>query len=128
MWIQKISVNPDFIVDNCCDQSCKLKMHGIERYVILKGEKVVGSEQKICDCIIFLDGHIPRICLVELKSRSLSVGDIIAKLKNGYASALRIYKSTRISTEPEIYLILLAKSYSNYDATARLSSEIIDRR
>lgn len=105
----------------CCEGTCKLRFNMKEKYVILKGEKLV-SQGKICDCIIFQnDGTI---VMVELKSHSLDVSSIVKQLTNGGNKAAKIAIEAG-TNEFNLYFILMAKSFGNYSATSRLNFQTV---
>ena len=96
---------PGSIVDRCSEQSCSLNLRKIPHRIIVKGER--ASEEKICDCIIFLetDDEI-KLCLTELKSKNLHVDAIPEKFRNGVCIAFRIFEECDITTPHPLFLVL----------------------
>ena len=69
------------VQERCSENNCCLGLRGLSGYTILKGEGVV-PDKKVCDCIIFHDGAMPHIVIVELKRGLVRSGQIKEKFKN----------------------------------------------
>lgn len=65
----------------CSENKCCLGLRGLSDYTILKGELVLPNK-KACDCIIFHDGLVPHVVLVELKRGLVRSGHVEEKFKN----------------------------------------------
>ena len=102
---------------NCCSENgCKLKLDGMKttKYVILKGEMLFDNK-KMCDCIIFKNNCKIRtktiIGIIELKSNTLNVDNIIEKMDNSSLIALNIKKHYSDDKKfPYFYHLLLYKN------------------
>jgi len=98
------------VVRRCTEQGCTLKLAGLSDYVVLKGEKL-HQDRKMPDCIIFeMNGKVV-VGIVELKSRTVHVNDVVEKLENGCRSALKILQvRLKRSTKPTLLLLVLCKA------------------
>jgi hypothetical protein len=117
------------IINHCEEKSCKLKLVGLNNYVILKGEKVrekICSERKICDCIIFtLGGEYVVIGIIELKSRTVHASEIEEQLTNGLEVALDILKKCNDEhLKLDVYPIVLSKARSSSELRMIASKRI----
>jgi len=98
------------LIDKCCDSGVKLPIGEIDRYVILKGEKL-STKNKVCDCIIFIKGKRIMICLIELKKNNMHANEIEEKINNSKDIALDVLKNCNTTDEKFIlYPILIYKS------------------
>lgn len=77
------------VITQCAEQNCKLDLHGLNDYIILKGEKIC-IDKKICDCLLFHAKESTIIGTIELKSKTAYANEIIEKLKNGLEFAIKI--------------------------------------
>lgn len=78
-------------VTRCFERGCELKFNGLDKYVVLKGERVC-RDRKMCDCIIFKARGYIIIGIAELKSKTAHSSEIVEKLTNGSEIALDILK------------------------------------
>ncbi|MEW6201738.1 MAG: hypothetical protein AB1546_07175 [bacterium] len=98
------STSPD-----CSEQNCKLKLDRLKNYVVLKGEKL-EQKSKICDCIIFAMEEQLIVGMVELKSRTIHVRELVEKLTNGTKIAFYILNKCNYTQKQfEFYHLVLAK-------------------
>jgi|GEM_PF-1339326 len=77
------------VVTRYSEGRCKLKLGNLTDYVVLKGEELCINI-KICDFIIFSEEKHVIVGVVELKSKSVHVREIMEKLNNGLNTALQI--------------------------------------
>ena len=104
---------------HCCNERCNIRVNVGKNFVILKGEMIAGTPaEKMCDCIIFLDDK--KIVLVELKSRVLEPSKISEKFIKSAEKSISIATSFDRKGTFRLFLILLAKSYSDNSAYDRL--------
>lgn len=96
------------IMDNCCEQNCKLGLAEISNFVALKGEKIV-KKQKICDCIIIHNTTPPQIVFVELKSGGVKPTQIIKKFSNALQLMVQSDDSMFKNQECRVIMLLLVK-------------------
>ncbi len=82
----------DALIAKCSERNCKLRLDGLENYLILKGERIC-QDQKICDCIIFKANDHFIVGIIELKSRVSHANEIIRKLENTSDIALEILEN-----------------------------------
>jgi len=99
------------IVSGCSDKRCKLNLSDLKNFLVLKGEKLRGY-QKISDCIIFIVKSTVIIGIVELKGKTVHVGDIINKLSNASKIALGILQRCDPKNKKyNFYHIVLAEKW-----------------
>ncbi len=107
---------------NCSERNCKLKLHDLCNYVVLKGEKLC-KDQRICDCIIFIEETA--IGIVELKSKTAHSNEIKEKLTNGTLIALNILKNCNNNQSKfDFYHIVLCKAWSSSEYRVITSEKI----
>lgn len=109
--IQKYYNN--FIKEDCKEHNCKINLKKPEKYIILDGDKLIGSKFKSCDCIIFHVELKLHISLVELKStlRKKHVSETIGKFKATIKYLNKILKKISYDDHYFITLVLLRKSH-----------------
>lgn len=99
----------DAIISSCSELGCKLRLNGLNSYVVLKGESVCKN-RRICDCIVFARENPIIIGIVELKGKTTHSNKIIKKLSNGTEIALDILKKCKNNMGVEFYhLISIAR-------------------
>ena len=102
-------------------------MHGIEDFVILKGEKL-SPKESICDCIIFDGKNDVAVSLVELKGRTSHASSIATKLNNGGKMAKDILEQEGLRVG-QVTVAILAKRFHRHDyKILRDSPVVIDGR
>jgi|Deesub1362B_J571_1020462.scaffolds.fasta_scaffold00956_7 hypothetical protein len=101
------------IIKRCSESRCRLRLDGLNCYIILKGEKVCRNK-KICDCIIFTEeNNIHIIGVVELKSKTVHANKVKEKLEEGSKIALDVLKEcVKMPNSLDFYHIVLAKRWS----------------
>ena len=103
-------------LNKCSDHDCYVKLRGIRKHVIFKGEELVceklGKKKKACDCVIFTVKYgILIVSLVELKSLTIDYGAVQEKFDNTVMAAKLVLNRCCITKNFQINLILLTKSY-----------------
>ena len=86
----------------------RVRIQGFSKYVILRGERLPGNTQRICDCIIFLEykGSL-FLVVIELKSRVDHANEIVDKLQNCTNTAINIARELNFQGHELKYLPLL---------------------
>jgi hypothetical protein len=115
------------IINRCSEKGCRLRLDGLNNYVVLKGERIC-LDRKICDCIIFTENDYIIIGIVELKGKTEHSSEIIEKLTNGSLTALDILE--RCSDDRvkfEFYHLVLCKSWHPSEYRVIVSRKIIVR-
>lgn len=98
---------PRATVQRCFERGCELRLDGLPRHVVLKGE-ILSTEKRINDCVIFVRNNPIPIGIVELKSKTIHSSEIEEKLTNGGKIALSIIKECPIRNKKcEFYPIVL---------------------
>ena len=99
----------------CEENKCNLNLKGYNKKIILKGEKLVGNNCKICDCLIFIPENENLIIpIVELKSNSYKAESIAEKFSNAMTQCEKVLcECNKNNIKRKFYLILLAKSYES---------------
>lgn len=118
----------DSAIKKCKEKRCNLNLENIRNHIILKGEKICRN-RKICDCIIFIErnGKII-VVIVELKSRTVRVNEVVQKLQNASQEASRILNSCSSGNYKVDFLpIVLAKKWINIERK-KLTDERIEFR
>lgn len=113
------------IVKKCSESNCKLGLKNLSNFIILKGEKLT-TNQKICDCIIYLQEKCVYVVLVELKSRTLHATEIIDKLTNGLIISQEIIKGVGLNISQIKFIPLLLSLSKNTSEYRVLTSKRID--
>jgi hypothetical protein len=104
-------------IKHCKEKGCNLNLENIRNHIILKGEKICRN-RKICDCIIFIErnGKII-VVIVELKSRTVHVNEVVEKLQNALQVASEILNSCNSGNHKvEFILTILAKKWSSKES------------
>ena len=120
------NIHTNAIISRCYEMGCRLKLNGLNNYIILKGEKMC-IDRKICDCIIFISENYITVGIVELKSKTVHASEIVEKLTNGLKIALNILNECNGNCIlNEFYLIVLHKSIhiSEYQKIIRSRIEL----
>jgi hypothetical protein len=94
----------------------------------LKGEKICRN-RKICDCIIFIErnGKII-VVIVELKSKTIDVNEVVEKFQNASQVASEILNSCNSGNHKvDFFPIVLAKKWRNIERK-KLTDERIEFR
>ena len=113
------------IISRCSEIGCRLRLNGLSKCVVLKGERIC-QDRKICDCIIFTEGTI--IGIVELKSRTTHSHEIVEKLTNGSEIALNILdECSNNDMKFEFYHLVLAKKWHSSEYKVITSRKIVVR-
>lgn len=110
MIIKDIADNYEYAKGECNDMGCKIRLNGMPRNVVLRGEKLVPNSS-ICDCIVFDGRGGLTVSLIELKSSNLDVDRIKTQLQSAVSESARIIRSLGFSGRYTVFPILLAKSY-----------------
>lgn len=103
-------------IRKCSEKQCSINMKGYPNKIILKGEKCIGNQEKICDCLIFIhESDRLIIPIVELKSNSIKDSDVIEKFYNTLRQCDKVICDCNNGNKLECnyYLILLAKSFKS---------------
>jgi len=115
-------------IKHCKEKGCNLNLENIRNHIILKGEKICRN-RKICDCIIFIErnGKII-VVIVELKSRTVHVNEVVEKLQNASQVASQILNSCNSGNyKVDFFPIVLAKRWITIESK-RLTDERIKFR
>lgn len=113
------------VIRKCEEQGCKLRLNGFKEILLLKGEKI-NNDKKMCDCIIFIEEEIySGSSIVELKSKTVHVNEVIQKLSNSAETALNLWKEcSKKINKFELYPIVLAKKWRNSEYKTLTSKKI----
>lgn len=107
----------DAVVSRCAEKECKLRLIGLDNYVILKGEKIC-KYRKICDHIIFIGNDLISIIVVEFKSRNVRPSEIEEKLINCSIAAVDILeKRVGVDSLPkfEFYHLVVVRNWRPHE-------------
>jgi len=107
----------DAAVSHCAEKECKLRLTGLDNYVILKGEKIC-KDRKICDHIIFVGNDLILIIVVEFKSRNARPREIEEKLVNCSRAAVDILeKRVGVDSPPkfEFYHLVVVRNWRPHE-------------
>jgi hypothetical protein len=119
------NIHTDARISRCYEMGCRLKLNGLNNYVILKGEKMC-IDRKICDCIIFTIEDYIIVGIVELKSKTVHASEILEKLTNGLKIALDILKECNDNCILyEFYPIVLHKGINSSEYKIIVRNRII---
>jgi len=80
---------PGARIQKCCESRCTLRLDDLRPFILLKGEKV-RPQQRMCDCIVFLERDSLIMAMAELKSGTVDVSQVVEKLRNGSRAAIAI--------------------------------------
>jgi hypothetical protein len=98
-------------ISKCEEHGCKLRLDGLGKYLLLKGELLVNNI-KMVDCIVFVENNGFLAGNIELKSCDIDAKAIIKKYENSVKKTKEIVEKCGGYLEiKNIYLVLLAKEY-----------------
>lgn len=113
------------IIARCSERGCGLRLNGLNKHVVLKGETLC-KDRRICDCIIFTRDNCIIIGIVELKSKTIHPSEIVEKLTNGSGIALDILeKCSDNHMKLEFYHLVLCKRWHSSEYRVIISKKII---
>ena len=122
------SKSDDAVTPRCSEGGCELKLDGLKKYIVVKGDKIC-KDRKICDCIIFTEiDNLPTIGVIELKSKTVHANEVVEKLDNGSKIALDILeKCSDNRLKYEFCHIVLCRRWSSSEYIAIKSRKIAIR-
>lgn len=94
------------VQERCAENNCCLGLRGLSNYIILKGENIL-PDKKACDCIVFHDGAVPHIVVVELKRGLVGSGQIQEKFENTLSWLSKVEEEFCARGDCRIILLLL---------------------
>lgn len=97
-------------IARCVERGCRLRLDGLREHVILKGERICPN-QKISDCIIFVQEASIVVGIIELKSKTIHATDVTQKLTNGLQAAWDILHGFNNRVRTHVFLVVLAKGW-----------------
>ncbi len=106
------SLYQDAAEEKCDEAYCKVDLSGLNEYVLLKGERLC-PDQPMCDCIIFLmKNHLLIVGVVELKSKTVRLTQVISQLTGGIRCAFEAIRECRGDWgAAKLHVLVLAKRW-----------------
>lgn len=101
------------VTKRCAEAGCKLDLSDLKGYVLLKGE-TLNPNQSMCDCLIFLmKNSVLIVGVVELKSKTVNLSQVISQLANGIKCAFEAINECRGDWQAaKLYVAVLANRWS----------------
>jgi len=124
-FIQNVRNKFDYaVMSRCQEAGCELKLSNLTNYIVLKGE-LLYKDKKMADCIIFVkcDSKIA-VGIIELKSKTVHVKEVIEKLTNSLEVTLKILEDLSCNFQYSIYLIVLSKKWDHSEYRIITSKKI----
>lgn len=109
--VSKYDLTP---IPKCCEHGYSANLAGLNNPIIFDGESIT-KKQKICDCFVFINDSILKICLVELKSSTAHPSDIQQKFQNGVFQLQKIFTEVNFTQQYSIQFVLMYRHISAID-------------
>lgn len=107
--LRKCCSNPS---RSCKEKGCRLNLEELSTYVVERAESPL-SDEAMCDCIVFARKDFRYVlAIVELKSKSVHIREVVTQLQNGVTRAANILSGLADRKSGwEVYILCLAREW-----------------